>query len=435
MATRRADRRAPSRACSPSSAGKPLARAPRRARPRHAPDLARAGARYATGLMAEGVHVIDAGEVGTEMLYFLVGSREPRRRADLHRLAQPQGYTGAKLVARGRDRRCRASGHRATCGARSRRARPRAAAAVSGARGGRAVREFRAACIRFIDPDDRSRAPAAVVARRRQRDGRADGRPAARATGPRPRRDLLDARRQVPRPRAEPAARRRTATSSSSKVAERAPNRDRLGRRRRPLLLHRRHGRVHRRRLHDRAARRALLRKSPGATILYDVRATRAVADTVAGDGGTPINRVGHAFFKTRMRDGGLAVRRRGLRALLLPRLLLRGLGHDPGAARCSRCSRARASACPSCSRRYREEYFISGEINSEVAEPAGEDGGDRRALLGRASSRRSTAFRSTTTIGTSTSAPRTPSRCCACASSRSSRARTWSAAATRCWR
>ena len=50
----------------------------------------------------------------------------------------------------------------------------------------------------------------------------------------------------------------------------------------------------------------SLLRKSPGEAILYDVRASRAVADTVTAAGGTPYpNRVGHAFFKTRMRDEG----------------------------------------------------------------------------------------------------------------------------------
>src|SRR4051795_9427969 len=37
-----------------------------------APELA---GRYRDGMMAEGAHVLDAGEVGTEMLYFLVGSR------------------------------------------------------------------------------------------------------------------------------------------------------------------------------------------------------------------------------------------------------------------------------------------------------------------------------------------------------------------------
>src|SRR5207248_5693078 len=41
----------------------------------------------------------------------------------------------------------------------------------------------------------------------------------------------------------------------------------------------------------------------PGEAILYDVRASRAVPDTVADAGGIPyVNRVGHAFFKARMR-------------------------------------------------------------------------------------------------------------------------------------
>src|ERR671914_3139683 len=38
-----------------------------------APELA---ARYRDGLVAEGATVLDAGEVATEMLYFLVGSRD-----------------------------------------------------------------------------------------------------------------------------------------------------------------------------------------------------------------------------------------------------------------------------------------------------------------------------------------------------------------------
>ena len=37
----------------------------------------------------------------------------------------------------------------------------------------------------------------------------------------------------------------------------------------------------------------------------------------------------------------------------------------------------------------YRSEYFISGEINSEVADAAGQDRGDRRALLRCATRRR----------------------------------------------
>ena len=50
----------------------------------------------------------------------------------------------------------------------------------------------------------------------------------------------------------------------------------------------------------------SLLRKEPGATVLYDVRASRAVRDLVESHGGTAlVNRVGHAFFKSRMRETG----------------------------------------------------------------------------------------------------------------------------------
>jgi len=48
----------------------------------------------------------------------------------------------------------------------------------------------------------------------------------------------------------------------------------------------------------------AFLLKHPGSTIIYDLRASRAVKDTVDRLGGHPLmNRVGHAFIKRRMRD------------------------------------------------------------------------------------------------------------------------------------
>jgi phosphomannomutase len=48
----------------------------------------------------------------------------------------------------------------------------------------------------------------------------------------------------------------------------------------------------------------AFCRKVPGARIVYDVRASRAVADRVTAAGGTALmHRVGHAFIKKRMRD------------------------------------------------------------------------------------------------------------------------------------
>ena len=48
----------------------------------------------------------------------------------------------------------------------------------------------------------------------------------------------------------------------------------------------------------------AFLIRHPGAKIVYDVRASYAVKDTAAKYGGTALmNRVGHAFFKRRMRE------------------------------------------------------------------------------------------------------------------------------------
>src|SRR5215217_8676570 len=63
-----------------------------------APELA---ARYSDGMQAEGAHVLDAGQVGTEMLYFLVGSRELDGGLMCTASHNPAKYTGAKLVEKG----------------------------------------------------------------------------------------------------------------------------------------------------------------------------------------------------------------------------------------------------------------------------------------------------------------------------------------------
>src|SRR5215207_9985490 len=63
-----------------------------------APELA---ARYRDGMVSEGAHVLDAGQVGTEMLYFLVGSRELEGGLMCTASHNPKAYTGAKLVREG----------------------------------------------------------------------------------------------------------------------------------------------------------------------------------------------------------------------------------------------------------------------------------------------------------------------------------------------
>ena len=113
----------------------------------------------------------------------------------------------------------------------------------------------------------------------------------------------------------------------------------------------------------------SILAKEPGAKILYDVRASRAVRDTVERAGGQAfVNRVGHAFFKTRMRQDGAAFGGEVsghyyFREFFcadsgtLPALLILELVSVKG----RRMSELLAP--------YRERYFISGEINSEVSD------------------------------------------------------------------
>src|SRR4051812_46884452 len=57
--------------------------------------------RYKHGMESEGAHVLDAGQVGTEMLYFLVGSRELDGGLMCTASHNPKAYTGAKLVEKG----------------------------------------------------------------------------------------------------------------------------------------------------------------------------------------------------------------------------------------------------------------------------------------------------------------------------------------------
>src|SRR5947209_15086413 len=63
-----------------------------------APELSDA---YRNGMCEEGATVLDGGEIGTEMLYYLVGSRDLDGGLMCTASHNPQRYTGAKLVKRG----------------------------------------------------------------------------------------------------------------------------------------------------------------------------------------------------------------------------------------------------------------------------------------------------------------------------------------------
>ena len=95
--------------------------------------------------------MLDAGMVGTEMLYWLVGSRELRRRADVHRLAQPEGVHGREAGARGRARAVGRRGHPGHPPADRGRA-SRAAAAGGSLERSSSTRRSSEAALRFVDP-------------------------------------------------------------------------------------------------------------------------------------------------------------------------------------------------------------------------------------------------------------------------------------------
>jgi phosphomannomutase len=117
---------------------------------------------------------------------------------------------------------------------------------------------------------------------------------------------------------------------------------------------------------------RSILAKNPGATILYDPRSSRAVPDLVAAEGGrSDLSRVGHAFFKARMREedaafGGEVSGHYYFRDFwnadsgTIPALLMLELLSKEG------------RTIGELMEEFRSKYFISGEINSEVADQAG---------------------------------------------------------------
>jgi phosphomannomutase len=324
-------------------------------------------AAYGDGMVAEGATVIDAGQVGTEMLYYLVGSRDLDGGVMCTASHNPKPYTGAKLVGRGA---LALSGDTGIGEIRE----MIVGGTLNGAAGATGAveevdiaEEFHAAALTFIEPS--TVRPLKVVV-----DG-GNGM-AGPMVGPLLARLGLDLTTAYWTP--------------DGNFPDHEPN---------PLLPENREyimrevvaqgadlgiawdGDADRCFFIDGTGRfvdgdfltallaEAMLRKSPGETILYDVRASRAVADTVSAAGGTAlVNRVGHAFFKRRMRaEGGIfggevsghyyfrdfyCADSGTLPALLLLELL----------------SQQQATLADLVDR-YRSKYFISGEINTEVAD------------------------------------------------------------------
>ena len=323
--------------------------------------------RYADGIRDEGADVLDVGEVGTEVLYFTVGSRELDGGLMCTASHNPKAYTGAKLVRRGAIPLSGDSGigelkQIVTAGDPGPPVEPRGDYAQEDVAG-----DFQTAAAAFVDLD-------AI----------------------RPMKVVLDGGNGMAGPMAGPLLDRlpleqvQTYWTPDGNFPDHEPN---------PLLPENRRfvvekvlsegaelgiawdGDADRCFFIDDTGQfvdgdfltallaESILAKDQGASILYDVRASRAVADTVERAGGTArVNRVGHAFFKTRMRDEGAAFGGEvsghyyfrdfycadsgTIPALLILELL---------SERQKRMSELLAPL--------RERYFISGEINSEVVD------------------------------------------------------------------
>ena len=331
-----------------------------------APEMAR---RYRDGMVAEGATVIDAGQVGTEMLYYLVGSRGLDGGLMCTASHNPKAYTGAKLVKKGS---IALSGDEGIQDIRRMIEDGLGDAAGSGG----SVEEveisdeFQDAALRFIEPSNVK--PLKVVV-----DG-GNGM-AGPMVGPVLRRlglDLVE-----------------TYWTPDGNFPDHEPN---------PLLEENRKfimdkvvsegadlgiawdGDADRCFFIDDTGRfvdgdfltailaEHLLDKrgsDESLHILYDARASRAVPDTVTRAGGTPhVNRVGHAFFKTRMRDEGAIFGGEVSGHYYFHDFYNADSGTVPALLVLEKLS-VEGKTMSELLEPYRSKYFISGEINSEVAD------------------------------------------------------------------
>jgi phosphomannomutase len=115
----------------------------------------------------------------------------------------------------------------------------------------------------------------------------------------------------------------------------------------------------------------SVLDKEPGGKVIYDVRASWAVPETIERAGGTPlVNRVGHAFIKHRMRKeeavfGGEVSGHYYFRDFtqadsgVVPFLLMLELISKQG------------RKLSEILRPFRERYFLTGELNTPVPDVA----------------------------------------------------------------
>ena len=112
-----------------------------------------------------------------------------------------------------------------------------------------------------------------------------------------------------------------------------------------------------------------MLAKSPGGTVLYDVRASWAVPRTIAAAGGTAlINRVGHAFIKHRMRKEDAVFAGEVSAHYYFRDFTQADTGVVPFLLMLELIS-TRGAKLSEILQGFRDQYFITGEINTPVAD------------------------------------------------------------------
>jgi phosphomannomutase len=115
----------------------------------------------------------------------------------------------------------------------------------------------------------------------------------------------------------------------------------------------------------------SILEKQPGAKIIYDVRASWAVRDTIERAGGIPlINRVGHAFIKERMRDEGAVFGGEVSGHYYFHDFFQADSGVIPFLLMVELISK-REQRLSELLQPYRERYFLTGELNTPVPDVA----------------------------------------------------------------
>jgi phosphomannomutase len=113
----------------------------------------------------------------------------------------------------------------------------------------------------------------------------------------------------------------------------------------------------------------SMLAKEPGAKVIYDVRASRAVPRAIEAAGGVPlVNRVGHAFIKHRMRKEGALFAGEVSAHYYFRDFSQADSGVVPFLLVLELLSR-RGQKLSQILAPYREQYFLTGEINTPVAD------------------------------------------------------------------